>query len=214
MKVIISILSVLLLSTVFVFAQQDKKAKEILDKSSATFSTSGGVKASFSFTLENTKAKTNETINGSISMQGNKFMMETPDYLAWYNGTDQWVYMKASNEVNLTAPSDDETQMLNPGTILTIYQKGFNYKYVGEKTVSGKKVDEIELIPQQKSEWKKLVIQIDKISQLPSSIYLQNTNGMNNKIQIVKYQTRQLFANSLFTFDKSKYPGAELIDLR
>ena len=126
MKVLISIVSLFILSAGFVFSQQDKKAKDILDKASSAFANAGGVKASFTFTLENTKAKVNETFNGTIYMQGNKFNIETPDYSAWYNGTNQWVYVKANDEVNLTNPSADETQMINPATILTIYQKGFN----------------------------------------------------------------------------------------
>ena len=214
MKKITITISILFLFAGVAFSQQDKKAKDLLDKASTAFANAGGVKASFTFTLENTKAKTNETFNGTISISGNKFLVETPDYTAWYNGVNQWVYMKANEEVNLTNPSEDETQMINPGTILTMYQKGFNYKYTGEKTLNGKKVDEVELIPQKKGEHKKIVIQIDKTNRLPVSIYLQNTNGMNNRIRIGKYQTNQQFPDSLFTFNKSKYPNAELIDLR
>lgn len=214
MRRLIIVILGLLLSAGVAFSQQDKKAKELLDKASAAFTKAGGLKASFSFTLENTKAKTNETFIGSISMSGNKFLIETSDYTAWYNGVNQWVYMKANEEVNLSAPSPDETQMINPATILTGYQKGFNYKYTGLKTLDGKKVDEIELIPQKKGEWKKLVIQLDQTNRLPVSLYLQNVNGMNNRVKIAKYQTNLQLPESTFTFNKSKFPNAEVIDLR
>ena len=214
MKSIHIITTILLLSTGVAFGQQDKKAKDLLDKASTAFTNAGGIKASFSFTLENTKAKTNEAFIGTISMSGNKFLIETPDYTAWYNGVNQWVYMKATEEVNLTNPSPDETQMMNPAGILTGYQKGFNYKYTGAKTLDGKKVDEVELIPQKKGELKKIVIQLDRTNRLPVSIYLQNTNGMNNRVKIAKYQTNLQFPDNLFSFNKSKYPNAELIDLR
>ena len=203
------------LSISSVFSQQDKTAKDILDKSMTVFAGAGGIKSSFSFTLENTKSKTNEVFNGNISMKGNKFMIETPDYLAWYDGTNQWVYLKDNNEVNLTKPdSSDDAQMINPSVILSMYKKGFSSKYLGEKTVNGKKVSEIELLPQNKNELKKIVLQIDKENQLPSYIQLQYTNGINNIIKIVKYQLNQQFSDSLFSFDKKQYPEVDIIDLR
>ncbi|MCL1943292.1 MAG: outer-membrane lipoprotein carrier protein LolA [Candidatus Azobacteroides sp.] len=215
MKTFIGIITFFILSGGYVFSQQnDKKAREILNGASTAFANAGGIKASFVFTLENTKAKTNESFNGMISMLGNKFVVETPDYIAWYNGTNQWVYMKTSEEVNMTAPSEDETQMISPSAVLTMYQKGFNCKYIGEKISGNKKVDEVELVPQKKNEWKRLVIQVDKITQLPVSIRLYYVNGIANRIEIAKYQIKQQFSSGMFTFDKSKYPNAELIDLR
>lgn len=202
------------IATFFAFPQQDKAAKDILDKSLTAFENAGGIKASFLFTLENTKNKTKEVTTGSISMKGAKFMIESSEYKIWFDGNNQWVYMDGNDEVNLTKPDADEMQMINPATILSIYKKGFNYQSSGEKKVDGQSVQEVVLIPQKKSDWKKIVIQIDKLTNLPVFIRLEYTNGMNNLIKIVKYQTKQQFADSLFSFDKKKYPNTEVIDLR
>lgn len=202
------------LSTTLLYSQE-KSAKDILDRSLTAFTNAGGVKASFLFTLEDTRNKMNETFNGNISMKSDKFFLETPDFLVWYNGENQWMYMKEDNEVNLMKPDvDDNSQMLSPVAILSLYKKGFNYKYKGEKTVDKKNIHEIELVPQQKNDWKMVVVQIDKSTNLPSNIVIKYTNGINNIVKIVKYQTNLSFPDSFFSFDKSKYPQVEIIDLR
>ncbi|MCD7973477.1 MAG: outer-membrane lipoprotein carrier protein LolA [Candidatus Azobacteroides sp.] len=211
---IITFLTLVFLSTTMVFAQQDRKAKEILDNSSASFSKAGGIKASFLFTLENTKSKTKEVIHGSISMKGNKYMLEAPNYLVWFDGTSQWLYIKGNSEVTLTKPDKEEAQMINPAVLMSVYKRGFDYSYKGEKSYEGKNVYEIQLIPQKKGDWKNVTLYIDKTSNLPVYIYLQYSNGINNIVKISKYQTNQSFVDSFFKFDKSKYPNVDVIDLR
>ncbi|MDR2474346.1 MAG: outer-membrane lipoprotein carrier protein LolA [Bacteroidales bacterium] len=201
--------------TVFIaFSQQDKKAKDLLDKSLAVFSNAGGIKASFAFTAKQPNEKSSESFNGTIYMKENKFRLETPEFQAWFNGVNQWTYLKDNNEVNLTKPDADEVQQMNPSAVLSIYKKGFNCKYAGEKTVNGKKIDEIVLTPQKKNDWKKVVVQLDKTTTLPVRIQLQYANGMLNDIVISAYQMKQSFSDSLFSFDSQKYPGVEVIDLQ
>ena len=199
----------------FLTYSQEKSAKDILDKSLAAFTNAGGIKVSFSFTLKDTKNKVNETFNGNISLKNDKFFLETPELLAWYNGVNQWMYMKDGDEVNLLKPDEnDDSQLLNPVAILSLYKKGFNYKYTGEKTIDKKKIQEVELIPQKKNDWEKVTVQIDSSTNLPSDILVKYKNGTSNSIKIVKYQTKLSFSDDFFSFDKSKYPHVEVIDLR
>ncbi len=207
------ILAILLPLTVF--GQKDDKAKEILDKSSVTFSNAGGVYAYFTLNVHDVKAKVKESFDGTIQMKGDKFYLSTPDADSWFNGKTQWVYLKATEEVNVSEPSKEELQMISPSTLFNIYKNGFNYKYIGEKNdIKGKPVYEVELIPKKKSELQKMTIQISKKENLPVTISIFNKNEINNIIYINKYETGKSYTDSMFVFDKKKYPEAEVIDLR
>ena len=197
------------------FAQKDKKAKEILDKSSETFSQAGGVKAGFTINMKDIKDKVTESFDGTILMKGDKFYLTTPDFDLWFNGTVQWFYMKRNEEVTVSEPTKEELQMLNPAVLLNIYKLGFNYKYIGEKTdIKGRPVHELHLIPQKKTDVQKMIIQIGKFSNLPHTITIENKNDIHNIIHINQYETKQNYTDSRFSFDSKKFPDVEVIDLR
>ncbi|MDR0542330.1 MAG: outer-membrane lipoprotein carrier protein LolA [Dysgonamonadaceae bacterium] len=207
--------SLFMLCATLCFAQKDAGAKSLLDKSSETFARSGGVSASFTLNIKNTATNTAESFDGSISMKGDKFFFSTPETDSWFDGKTQWVYIKNNREVNISEPTQQELQMMTPSVLFNVYKKGFNYKYTGERTdIKGRPVYELELIPRKKAEVTKMIIQIGKRDNLPASITIVNKNGINNIIHINKYLTGQDFPDSLFVFDKKKYPEVEIIDLR
>ena len=209
------LLLVMALSPIILCSGKDDKAKEILDKASVTFAQAGGIKASFTFNIKDVKAKVTESFDGTIQMKGDRFCMDTPDYELWFNGKTQWIYMKGVDEVNISEPSKEELQMLNPSVLFNIYKNGFKYKYLSEKTdIKGKQVYEIELTPLKKNDMVKMIIQIGKISSLPHTITIVNKNNIDNIIHINKYETGNSYADSMFSFDKKKYPNVEIIDLR
>ena len=199
-----------------VFAQKDAKAKDILDKASAAFSKAGGLSAAFAMNIKDVANGINESSEGSIEIQGAKFHIIMPDNEIWFNGKTQWVLQKSWDEVNVSEPSEQEVQALNPGTIFTMYQKGCNYKYIGEKTdIKMRKVYEIELIPQdKKGDMSKIILQVGTTDLMPSMLHIYFANKVENIIHINKYQTNLTLTDTNFTFDKTKYPNTEIIDLR
>jgi outer membrane lipoprotein-sorting protein len=197
------------------FAQKDAMAKDLLDKSSEIFTRSAGISAFFTFNIKNVRAKTAESFDGTILMKGDKFFLSTPEADAWFDGKTQWVYLKNNQEVNISEPTKEELQLMTPAILFRIYKKDFNYKYVGERTdIKGFPVYELELIPQKKTDIKKIIVQVDKKNNLPVSIVILNKNEINNNIYINKYQTGQNYSDDTFVFDKKKYSGVEIIDLR
>ena len=214
MKIITYILCCFL-SIGLTFAQKDSKAKELLDKSSATFTQARGISATFSLNIKDPKARVTESFDGTIDMKGDKFSLNVPEYELWFNGKTQWVYLKGNEEVNISEPSEDEMQMLNPSLLFTLYKSGFRPKYIGEKAdIKGKQVYEIELTPSKKKDIVKMLVQIGKVSSLPHSITIYYKNNIINIIYINRYETGKSYDDSHFSFDKKKYPGVEIIDLR
>lgn len=192
-----------------------QNARTILDKASEAYNKAGGITASFTLDTKDTKAKNTYSYDGKASMKGNKFKLEIPDAITWFDGTNQWVYIKDTDEVNVTNPTGEELQNISPSAIFSIYKKGFKLSYKGEKRVKGKGVHVVELTPEnKKAEITKIVISIDKLSQLFSTITVTNKTGIENTLTINSMQTNISLNDSIFSFNKKEYPQVDIIDLR
>ena len=69
---------VLMLVAGSLFAQQDAKAKEILDKLSQTSRSYKTIQIDFSFTLENKTGSVTETNEGSVALKGKSYKLHMP----------------------------------------------------------------------------------------------------------------------------------------
>ena len=110
------------------FAQNATQARKILDKTAAIVGRKGGASANFSVSGKYGNS------SGTISIKGNKFNARTSQAIVWYDGKTQWTYMKNSQEVNVSTPTEAQQQSMNPYKFINIYKNGFK---LGMKNVSG-----------------------------------------------------------------------------
>ena len=213
-KYIFNIL-IALLTTLPVLAQKQAQAKLVLDKTAAAFEKAGGVKADFSVQAFN-KGHSVGTATGTIELKGEKFFLKTAETVSWFDGKTQWSYVTKNDEVNVSNPTQEELQQINPYTFLYMYQKGFSYKLGATKTYRGKAVWEVVLTARdKKQELEHITLFVTKDTYEPLCILLQQRGQQTrNEITITSYQTKQNYADQVFTFDKKQYPNAEVIDLR
>lgn len=212
MKARLFIITILLAFSYSIAAQN---AKNILDKASDAYQKAGDVIAAFTLDSKDTKTQNLYSYDGTAHMKGDKFKIEIPDAITWFDGKTQWVYIKDTDEVNITEPTGEELQSISPSVLFNIYKKGFNLSYKGEKMSAGKTVYEIELTPQKKvGDFTKIIVQINKSNNIFHKITLFDKNGLENTLTIKKYQTGNTFTDDLFKFSKTDYPSAEIIDLR
>ncbi|WP_036930215.1 LolA-like putative outer membrane lipoprotein chaperone [Prevotella sp. 10(H)] len=192
-----------------------QNARDILDKASDAYNKAGAVTATFTLDSKDTKSNSVYSYDGKASMKGNKFKIEIPDAITWFDGITQWVYVKDTEEVNITSPTGEELQAISPSVLFNIYKKGFNLSYKGEKRSGGKSLNEVELIPQKKNgEFTKILVLIDKASNIFSKITVTDKNGIENILSIKSYQSGANLPDAVFQFDKKEYPRAEIVDLR
>lgn len=206
------IFCVLIVFSVTVSAQN---AREILDKAADIYNKAGGIKASFILDATDPNSKVTHSYDGTALLKGNKFRIDIPDATTWFDGTTQWVYMKDTEEVNITSPDEDELQGISPAYLFNIYKSGFDLLYKGEKKEGGKDMLIVEMIPQKKSSnMKKITVNIDKVTNMFSSIKIQDKSGVENVLRIVKFTSGVDLADSTFSFNKADYPGVHIEDLR
>lgn len=213
-KYIFSVL-IALLSLPVIAQQQQSQAKAVLEKTAEAFKKAGGVRADFTLKALN-DGRLEGRENGVIQLKGEKFMLKTSETTTWFDGKTQWSYMTKNDEVNVSNPTQEELQQINPYTFLYMYQKGFSYKLGATKMYRGKAVWEVVLTARdKKQELERITLFVTKDTYEPLYILLQQRGQQTrNEITITSYQTKQNYADQVFTFDKKQYPNAEVIDLR
>lgn len=197
------------------FTLDAQDARSILDNAATAYNNAGGIKASFILNSKHSSSNDTYSYDGTALLKANKFRIEIPDAISWFDGHTQWVYMKDTEEVNISNPDKSELQNISPSYIFNTYKNGYNLTYRGEKNSGGKTLMEIELTPTKlNSDLKKIVIGIDKSTNIFSSITITDKSGMTNYLRVTKISTNINLSDEIFKFNKSNYPNAEIIDLR
>ena len=196
------LLVLILFLSVSLSAQKDKQAREILDKTTNALQQAGGIRATFG-----------GTGNGTLLLKGNQFYLNSGGIQSWFDGKTQWSYLESSEEVNVSNPTPEELQTINPYALLSFYKNGYNYKYAGTKSRNGKQGFEVILTPENKQDITSITLFVSQTYQ-PLYIKVEQNNKSANEIIVTSYQTNQPLDNATFKFDKKKFPNAEVIDLR
>ncbi len=202
-------------------AQKDPKAKEILDLVSKKIRSFTTIEAKFVNIMENQKEKVSESIDGKLMLKGKKYRIEVLGVITQCDGATKWVYMPEPNEVTVTSisdmtPEEKEGNLLaDPTEIFTIYEKGFKYQYMNDEIIDGIKNALIELVPEDREKpYFKIKLYIDRDKSTPSSLMYFGKDGTRYNIKIKEFNPNVLMDDALFVFNKAKYPGVEVIDLR
>ncbi len=211
------LIGVVLLMAVLSWAQQDEKAKGILDKVSEKTRSFSTISADFSFSMKNEEMEIDERNDGSINIKGQKYCVELPDVgiTVFSDGITLWNYMKDGNQVTVSSIEDEGSELMDPSAIFSIYEKGFDSKFVAEKKAGGKTVYQIDLFPDSdEHDVTKITLLIDKATMMIHSALLYGTDGNLYGIEVKKLESNKDFSDSEFVFDASKYGDVEVIDFR
>lgn len=178
-------------------------AQQVLDKTAKIIGYKGGASANFSMSSSKYGSAT-----GTIAIKGNKFNAHTDQATVWYDGKTQWTYMKKTNEVNVSNPTQAQQMSMNPYTFINIYKTGYNSTM---KTVGSNY--EVRLVAQNKKRTvQELVLTIDKKSYIPSQIKMRQGNSWST-ITVSNFKAKNV-SNSTFVFNSKDFPKAEIVDLR
>ena len=213
----ILLMGVVLFATLFAQAQQDMKAKNILDEVSKKAQSYKTISADFVFTMQNKEMEINEKNEGTIKLKGKKYVVNLPDVgvKVFSDGQTVWNYMKDGNQVTISNMDDQSNELMDPSSLFSIYEKGFKSKFVAEKKEGSKIYEQIDLFPEnEEQDVSKVTILIDKATMMIHSAELFGTDGNLYGIQVKKLNTNKEFPDSDFVFNSSDYKDVEIIDLR
>ena len=195
--------------------KNDAEAKKILDAVSAKFKTYKSPQASFTYKVENAQGKALSTKKGTVSMKGNKYKVAMSGMEIISDGKTVWNYDKSANEVTVDNVNTSSSAMTPQKLFTNFYDKDFFYKYNGEKKEAGKTLQEIELTPTDKTRpFHKVYVLVDKAAKtIYNAKFLEKTGGRYS-YTINTLNPNATVADTEFAFNKAKYPGVEVVDLR
>lgn len=196
-------LTTLLLAMLLSLGAMGQTARKVLDQTAARLS-KGAITIQFHALGDMGSS------SGTITTQGNKFVLQSPQAHIWFDGKTEWAQTKNSNEVNVTTPTKAEIAKMNPINFLNLYKRG----YTSSLTDRGATHEVRLLAENSKASIKEMLIHINKSTLLPTNIRLRTGANQWSTIAIRSIQQVGKKSDSYFRFNPKDYPKLEIVDLR
>lgn len=196
------LVATLLLVYPLISQAQDSKAAAILEAMSKKYQSFSSFSAAFTYGSE----------SGMITTKAGKYHLKLQGQEVFNDGKTVATYVKEANEVNLSS-NDPASNEFSPANIYNLYKNGYTYKLVQEGKGSHAVVD---LTPAKgkSSNVAKVRLTISQKDHTLQSWQITDKSGKVQNFKISKFTPNVAVANNQFTFNKAKYPGVEVIDLR
>ncbi len=199
----------ILIFTVSLNAQTDAKAQKILDEVAASTKAHKTIRLEFTYKMENSAQKINDSYKGVLISKGNKYKLTVSGQDVISDGETVWTYLKDANEVQINDVSESN-EAITPQNILSSYGKNFKAKLSKETPQN----QIIELVPIQKKNFNKVIVTINRAKKMIDTIAIHDKNGSIYSYIVNKMDVNQNFYDTMFTFKPSDHPGVEVIDMR
>ncbi len=194
-------------------AQQDQKAKDILSKVSEKTKNYTTIISDFTLKITNQSEDIDETQNGTIYIKGNKYYISIPGQVIFSDGKAVYTYLKDADEIQINnLPDAMDEEAIDPSKIFTMYEDDFKYKYI--KEANNQHVINLYPANPEGKGYHRITVFIDKTKMQLTRIEIYGKDGTNTTYIVKSFKTNTPINDTKFTYTKSKYPNAEVIDLR
>ncbi|MCS7028324.1 MAG: outer membrane lipoprotein carrier protein LolA [Bacteroidia bacterium] len=199
-------------------AQIDPKSKTIMDNSWNKFRSISKMTATIKIKTEGPNIQKPESRVGKAIVSGNKYRItfSTEGREIICDEKAVYSYDKKSNEVTISEYSADNAEF-SLNAFYEQYRKEPKGKYVAEERLpNGTLTDHIELYPpaRKKTNIVRVHLWINKNTHLVEQMKVQDRNQNFTTYIFTDIQINEAVSSSDFTFDVSKYPNANIVDLR
>ena len=195
----------------------DAKSVVALNKIKAKYSTAGQQITSvftMKIDLPNQAARLEK---GTMIQSGNKFNLSMKDMAIISDGKTVWFINKKQKEVQINDYSKDVSKgMVKPADFIIQYRpKTFISAVTIHGPKNGKKVMVMEIKSvDRKVDYSKVRVTVNKATNELIEMELFNKDGSRYTLNVSKTTFSKTTSSSSFGFDKSKYPGFNVEDLR
>lgn len=180
-------------------------AEQVAQKAAAVVSEAKGVNATFSMRMNG------KDVKGSLKSSGQKFAVMLPQVSTWYNGKALYTYNPRTMETTVITPTAQELLESNPLLYVKGGAGGYSYSFSPVKR-NGKYV--IDLVPRnKKSGIRKLTFTINASNYQTERIAVTTSSG-STTVDVTSFKVVDALPATEFEYPKSKYPKAEIVDLR
>lgn len=207
------ILFTLQLMVISASGQIDPQAVKILDIFSSTATDAPSVSMKFLMITSDQLENTRDTINGEVILSKNKYMLELPDNIVWYDGKTSWNLLPVEKEITITEPDrKDDSFQTNPSSIFTMYKEGFKCRLVEEKA----RHYIIDLYPENinNDDLIRVRLTIEKKTHYLDNFEYKRRDGITIDFKITEYNLTVVPGQDTFIYKESEHKGVEVIDMR
>ena len=192
---------------------QDAKADAILKQISDKVKSSSSFYMEFSANIKNASSGLNENNSGKGWVKGNKYYATYGEAIRLSNGKKVWTILKGDKMVYIS-DVDASDAGINPKQLLTMWETGFKSKYEKETTLGSEAVHMISLYPKEpkKAEYHTITVYVSKNGNELKKATLKGKDGTVMNYTVNKLQFNAAVEDSKFVFDKSKFPGYQIVE--
>ncbi len=203
----------LLLSAPSLYAQQDAKATEILQKTEAKYDRYKTMKVEFEQRIQNPESDLDQTSEGTLYLAGNKYKLITEGQVIISDSKKMYLYFEEENELMVDYADQDENSF-TPSDLFSLYKKDFKYAYAGTPVINGKKMHVILFSPKDPEQYDFHIIKLYINANDYSIEQAEISDNMANKVTYIikKIEPNIPLNDDFFRFDPSKYPDIIITD--
>ncbi len=188
------------------FAQNDAKAKSLLNEVSAKIKAYKNISLDFKYELNNVSENINQETRGDVVIEGEKYKLNVLGVTRIFDGDTLYTISPEDEEVTISSDNSDEEGTITPSKMLSFYEEGYTFKMDIIQNVKGRKIQYVKLNPMDtNSEIKHVLLGIDATTKHIYNLIEVGKNGTKTTLTVNSFQTDQPISKTLFTFDESKY---------
>ncbi len=187
-------------------AQNDNKAKILLDDVANRMSSYDNIFVEFDYVLNNKSEDVEQKMSGDVLLHGEKYVVNLFGSIQIFDGTKTYTIIPENEEVNISEEDIDGTNTFTPSKFYSFYKNGYSYKLDEIKNIKGKQIQFVKLIPiDTNSEVISIFVGIDMKNRHIYQIIENGKNGTDTILTAKNIKTNQNFENDQFSFDEKKY---------
>jgi outer membrane lipoprotein carrier protein len=202
----------LLLANLSSAGDTDQDVMKILDKFSADAIAAPSVSIKFNLVTVNQVENTRDTLPGSVILNRDKYQLNLPDNIIWFNGETSWSYLPAEKEVTINKADKKDNSFKNrPSAIFSMYKSGYKCRLIEDRSDSYI----IDLYPEDiKNDLIRVRLSIGKQEMNLITLEYKKRDGIFVILNVLDYDLKQKPGPDTFVYPQNKYKGVEVIDMR
>lgn len=211
-RILKSTISILLIITLSI-SLSAQNAEKVLEDLSTKTNSFNNIKATFTYKMSNQEAGIDEVTNGTLMVSGEKYRLNIAGQEIISNGSTLWTYIPDSDEVQINDVSEDGG--FSPSELLSSYNEEYEAKMQEDINKEGVICYQLKLKPKKEdSNFDYVILNINKeLLQLVDFI-IYDFEGNIFSYEIKQFLTNSEISEDYFSFDTTKYPNIEVIDMR
>ena len=214
MKRLFTIIIALMSISVLTAQNVDGGANDLLKKVSQQYQKYNTLQ--FHYTLKTTKDdKTLGVSEGDFYLKGSKYKTNFGGQQLYCDGTSIWSYDQDANEVSIYEyDPDDDQNLMNPQRVLKDWASNFRAKFIRDEFTNNVQYSIVDLTPKTAQSYYRIRVYIVKTSLKIAKIAVYEKDNTIYTYSIEQFKSDIPLDDKLFVFDKTKYPGVEVNDMR